>query len=144
MIVWQYLIIGIVWVIIVVLMLIVFCFQLGFLEENYVWLKFIFGKWIVVNDVGIGLLVFDFYYVMVILYGIIMIFFVLMGSLSGIFSNLLILLQVGAWDMAFFFMNMFFYWLFLFFMLVMGFFFFLSIGVFGGGWMYYLFFSVLF
>ena len=130
----QYLITGIVWAIIAALMSIVFRLQLGFPEENYAWLKPILGKWIVVNDAGIGSLAPDFYYAMVTLHGTIMIFFVLTGSLSGTFSNLLIPLQVGARDMASPFMNMLSYWLFLLSTLVMGSSLFLSTGAFGGGW----------
>jgi len=133
----QYLITGIVWAIIAALMSIVFRLQLGFPEENYAWLKPVLGKWIVVNDAGIGSLAPDFYYAMVTLHGTIMIFFVLTGSLSGTFSNLLIPLQVGARDMASPFMNMLSYWLFLLSTLVMGSSLFLSTGAFGGGWTHY-------
>lgn len=144
MIVKQFLIIGMFWVIIGGLMFFVFCFQLGFLEENMVWLKLVLGKWIIVNDVGIGLLVFEFYYVLVMMYGIILVFFVLIVGLSGIFFNLFILLQIGVRDMVFLFMNMFFYWFFFLVGVVMFFFLFLNIGLFVGGWMVYLLLSVLF
>ncbi|TXB64131.1 cytochrome c oxidase subunit I [Phaeodactylibacter luteus] len=133
----QYLITGIVWAVIGALMSVIFRLQLGFPEEDYAWLRPILGKWIIVNSDGIGSIAPDFYYAMVTLHGTIMIFFVLTGSLSGTFSNLLIPLQVGARDMASPFMNMLSYWLFLLSTLVMGASLFVSTGGFGGGWTHY-------
>ena len=75
-------------------------------------LKPLLGKWIVVNDAGIGTLAPDFYYALVTMHGTILVFFVLTAGLSGTFSNLLIPLQLGARDMASPMLNMFSYWFF--------------------------------
>ena len=50
----QFLITGIFWAIIGAGMSIIFRLQLGFPEENMAWIKPLLGKWIVVNDAGIG------------------------------------------------------------------------------------------
>ncbi len=92
---------GIFWAFIGAAMSIVFRLQLGFPEADLAWLRPILGKWIMVNEAGIGKLDPEFYYALVTMHGTILVFFVLTAGLSGTFSNLLIPLQVGARDMAF-------------------------------------------
>jgi len=86
----QFLITGIFWALIGAAMSIVFRLQLGFPEADLEWLKPILGKWIVVNELGIGKLSQEFYYALVTMHGTILVFFVLTAGLSGTFSNLLI------------------------------------------------------
>ena len=133
----QYLITGIVWAVIGAMMSLIFRLQLGFPEEDYAWLRPLIGKWILINEAGIGTIDPDFYYAMVTIHGTIMVFFVLTGSLSGTFSNLLIPLQLGARDMASPLLNMIAYWLFFLSTIIMGSSLFLSTGAFGGGWVHY-------
>jgi len=130
----QFLITGIFWAIIGAAMSIVFRLQLGFPEENLAWLQPLLGKWITVNDAGIGTLDPQFYYALVTMHGTILVFFVLTAGLSGTFSNLLIPLQLGARDMASPMMNMLSYWFFFMAGLVMFMSLFLSTGPFAGGW----------
>ena len=133
----QFLITGIFWAIIGAAMSIVFRLQLGFPEESLAWLKPMLGKWITINDAGIGTLDPQFYYALVTMHGTILVFFVLTAGLSGTFSNLLIPLQVGARDMASPMLNMFSYWFFFLAGVVMFFSLFLSTGPFSGGWTAY-------
>ncbi len=133
----QFLITGIFWAIIGAAMSIIFRLQLGFPEESMAWLKPILGKWITINDAGIGTLAPEFYYALVTMHGTILVFFVLTAGLSGTFSNLLIPLQVGARDMASPFLNMLSYWFFFLAGLVMFISLFLSTGPFSGGWTAY-------
>ncbi|MEZ5038540.1 MAG: cbb3-type cytochrome c oxidase subunit I [Saprospiraceae bacterium] len=133
----QFLITGMFWAIIGGLMSLVFRLQLGFPEESMAWLKPILGKWIVVNDAGIGTLAPEFYYALVTMHGTIIVFFVLTAGLSGTFSNLLIPLQVGARDMASPLLNMFSYWFFFLAGVVMFASLFLNTGPFSGGWTAY-------
>ena len=133
----QYLITGIVWAVIGAMMSLIFRLQLGFPEEDYAWLRPLIGKWILISEDGTGTIDPDFYYAMVTIHGTIMVFFVLTGSLSGTFSNLLIPLQLGARDMASPLLNMIAYWLFLISTVIMGSSLFLSTGAFGGGWVHY-------
>ncbi len=130
----QFLITGIFWAIIGAAMSIVFRLQLGFPEENLAWLQPLLGKWITVNDSGIGTLDPQFYYALVTMHGTILVFFVLTAGLSGTFSNLLIPLQLGARDMASPMLNMLSYWFFFMAGLVMFLSLFLSTGPFAGGW----------
>ncbi len=111
--------------------------QLGFPEESLAWLKPILGKWITINDAGVGTLAPEFYYALVTMHGTIIVFFVLTAGLSGTFSNLLIPLQVGARDMASPFLNMLSYWFFFLAGVVMFLSLFLSTGPFSGGWTAY-------
>jgi len=120
----QFLITGIFWAIIGAAMSIIFRLQLGFPEENLAWLKPLLGKWITVNDAGIGTLDPQFYYALVTMHGTILVFFVLTAGLSGTFSNLLTSPML----------NMFSYWFFFMAGLVMFFSMFLSTGPFSGGW----------
>lgn len=133
----QFLITGMFWAIIGGLMSLVFRLQLGFPEESMAWLKPILGKWIVVNEAGIGTLAPEFYYALVTMHGTIIVFFVLTAGLSGTFSNLLIPLQVGARDMASPLLNMFSYWFFFLAGVVMFASLFLNTGPFSGGWTAY-------
>jgi len=133
----QFLVTGIFWAIIGAGMSIIFRLQLGFPEENMAWIKPLLGKWIVINDAGIGSLAPEFYYALVTMHGTILVFFVLTAGLSGTFSNLLIPLQIGARDMASPMLNMFSYWFFFLAGLIMFFSLFLSTGPFAGGWTAY-------
>lgn len=133
----QFLITGMFWALIGAGMSIIFRLQLGFPEENMAWLKPLLGKWIVVNDAGIGSLSPEFYYALVTMHGTIIVFFVLTAGLSGTFSNLLIPLQLGARDMASPFLNMLSYWFFFLASVVMFYSLFLSTGPFSGGWTAY-------
>ncbi len=118
-------------------MSLIFRLQLGFPEESLAWLKPILGKWITINDAGVGTLAPEFYYALVTMHGTIIVFFVLTAGLSGTFSNLLIPLQVGARDMASPFLNMLSYWFFFLAGVVMFLSLFLSTGPFSGGWTAY-------
>jgi cytochrome c oxidase subunit 1 len=133
----QFLITGIFWAVIGALMSLVFRLQLGFPEESMAWLKPVLGKWIVINDAGMGSLDPDFYYALVTMHGTILVFFVLTAGLSGTFSNLLIPLQIGARDMASPLLNMLSYWFFFLAGAVMFASLFLSTGPFSGGWTAY-------
>ena len=133
----QFLITGMFWALIGASMSIIFRLQLGFPEESMAWLKPLLGKWITINEAGIGTLAPEFYYALVTMHGTIIVFFVLTAGLSGTFSNLLIPLQVGARDMASPMLNMFSYWFFFLAGLIMFFSLFLSTGPFSGGWTAY-------
>jgi cytochrome c oxidase subunit 1 len=133
----QFLITGMIWAIIGGLMSLVFRLQLGFPEDSLAWLKPVLGKWIVINEAGMGSLSQDFYYALVTMHGTILVFFVLTAGLSGTFSNLLIPLQLGARDMASPLLNMLSYWFFFLAGLVMFTSLFLSTGPFSGGWTAY-------
>ncbi|TVQ50085.1 MAG: cytochrome c oxidase subunit I [Saprospirales bacterium] len=133
----QFLITGMFWAFIGGLMSLIFRLQLGFPEENMAWLQPFLGKWIVLNDAGIGSISPEFYYAMVTMHGTILVFFVLTAGLSGTFSNFLIPLQIGARDMASPFLNMLSYWFFFLAGVVLFFSLFLSTGAFSGGWVAY-------
>jgi cytochrome c oxidase subunit I len=133
----QFLITGIFWAIMGAAMSIIFRLQLGFPEADMAWLQPILGKWIQVNDAGIGKLDPEFYYSLVTIHGTVLVFFVLTAGLSGTFSNLLIPLQIGARDMASPLLNAFSYWFFFLASVVMFLSLFLSTGPFSGGWTAY-------
>ncbi|MFK7935109.1 MAG: cbb3-type cytochrome c oxidase subunit I [Saprospiraceae bacterium] len=133
----QFLITGMIWAIIGGAMSLIFRLQLGFPEENMAWIKPLLGKWITVNDAGIGSLAPEFYYALVTMHGTIIVFFVLTAGLSGTFSNLLIPLQIGARDMASPLLNMMSYWFFFLAGAIMFYSLFLSTGPFAGGWTAY-------
>ena len=133
----QFLITGMFWAFIGAGMSIIFRLQLGFPEADLAWLRPLLGKWIQVNDLGIGKLDPEFYYALVTMHGTILVFFVLTAGLSGTFSNLLIPLQVGARDMASPLLNSFSYWAFFLAGVVMFLSLFLSTGPFSGGWTAY-------
>lgn len=133
----QFLITGIIWALIGAGMSIIFRMQLGFPEESLTWIKPLLGKWIVVDESGIGKLAPEFYYALVTMHGTILVFFVLTAGLSGTFSNLLIPFQLGARDMASPFLNMLSYWFFFLAGAVMFYSLFISTGPFAGGWTAY-------
>ncbi len=133
----QFLITGMIWALIGAGMSLVFRLQLGFPEESMAWLRPLLGKWIEVNEAGIGTLAPEFYYALVTMHGTIIVFFVLTAGLSGTFSNLLIPLQLGARDMASPLLNMLSYWFFFLASIVMFYSLFLSTGPFAGGWVAY-------
>jgi cytochrome c oxidase subunit I len=133
----QFLITGMIWAIIGAGMSIIFRLQLGFPEESLAWIKPLLGKWITINEAGIGTLDPQFYYALVTMHGTILVFFVLTAGLSGTFSNLLIPLQLGSRDMASPLLNMFSYWFFFLAGVVMFASLFLSTGPFSGGWTAY-------
>ncbi|HZV43596.1 MAG TPA: cbb3-type cytochrome c oxidase subunit I, partial [Saprospiraceae bacterium] len=133
----QFLITGIFWAVIGASMSIIFRLQLGFPEESLHWLKPILGKWITINEAGMGSLNPEFYYALVTMHGTIIVFFVLTAGLSGTFANLLIPFQCGARDMASPFLNMLSYWFFFLASVTMFFSLFLSTGPFAGGWTAY-------
>ncbi|MCC6412183.1 MAG: cbb3-type cytochrome c oxidase subunit I [Saprospiraceae bacterium] len=133
----QFLITGMFWAFIGAGMSIIFRLQLGFPEADLAWLRPLLGKWIQVNEAGIGKLDPEFYYALVTMHGTILVFFVLTAGLSGTFSNLLIPLQVGARDMASPLLNSFSYWAFFLAGVVMFLSLFLSTGPFSGGWTAY-------
>lgn len=132
----QFLITGIIWAIIGAAMSVIFRLQLGFPEDNLLWIKPLLGKWIEVTD-GVGKLSPEFYYALVTMHGTILVFFVLTAGLSGTFSNLLIPLQIGARDMASPFLNMLSYWFFFLAGIIMFYSLFLNTGPFSGGWTAY-------
>jgi len=129
----QFLITGMVWAIIGGLMSVLFRFQLGYPDAEFLWMKDLLGKW--VNDKG--QITAESYYALVTIHGTVLVFFVLTAGLSGTFANLLIPLQVGARDMASPFMNMLSYWFFLAASLVMLSSIFVETGPFAGGWTAY-------
>ncbi|WP_420460146.1 cytochrome c oxidase subunit I [Neolewinella sp.] len=133
----QFLITGMIWAIIGGAMSLVFRMQLGFPEESLAWLQPVLGKWIAINEDGVGTLVADFYYALVTMHGTILVFFVLTAGLSGTFSNLLIPLMIGARDMASPLLNMLSYWFFFISGSIMFASLFLSTGPFAGGWVAY-------
>lgn len=133
----QFLITGMFWAFVGGMMSLIFRLQLGFPEESLAWLKPLLGKWIEVNEAGIGTLSQDFYYALVTMHGTILVFFVLTAGLSGTFANFLIPLQVGARDMASPLLNMFSYWFFFLAGVVMFSSLFVSTGPFSGGWTAY-------
>jgi len=133
----QFLMTGIFWAFMGAAMSIIFRLQLGFPEANMAWLRPILGKWIMVNEAGIGRLDPEFYYSLVTMHGTILVFFVLTAGLSGTFSNLLIPLQIGARDMASPLLNAFSYWFFFLAGVVLFLSLFLSTGPFSGGWTAY-------
>ena len=133
----QFLMTGMFWAFIGAAMSIIFRLQLGFPEADLAWLRPLLGKWIQVNEAGIGKLDPEFYYALVTMHGTILVFFVLTAGLSGTFSNLLIPLQIGARDMASPLLNAFSYWAFFLAGVVMFLSLFLSTGPFSGGWTAY-------
>jgi len=133
----QFLITGIFWAFVGAAMSIIFRLQLGFPEADMAWLRPILGKWITVNEAGIGKLDPEFYYSLVTMHVTILVFFVLTAGLSGTFANLLIPLQIGARDMASPLLNALSYWFFFLAGVVMLLSLFLSTGPFSGGWTAY-------
>ncbi|MBK6352952.1 MAG: cbb3-type cytochrome c oxidase subunit I [Saprospiraceae bacterium] len=133
----QFLITGMFWALVGAAMSIIFRLQLGFPDASLAWLKPVLGKWITINEAGVGTLESEFYYALVTMHGTIIVFFVLTAGLSGTFSNLLIPLQIGARDMASPFLNMLSYWFFFLSGAVLLYSLFLSTGPFSGRWTAY-------
>ncbi|MBK8642897.1 MAG: cbb3-type cytochrome c oxidase subunit I [Saprospiraceae bacterium] len=133
----QFLITGMFWALVGAAMSIIFRLQLGFPDASLAWLKPVLGKWITINEAGVGTLESEFYYALVTMHGTIIVFFVLTAGLSGTFSNLLIPLQIGARDMPSPFLNMLSYWFFFLSGAVLLYSLFLSTGPFSGGWTAY-------
>ncbi len=129
----QYLLSGILWGIIGVLMSVLFRIQLGFPEANLEFLRPLLGGWLTET----GKIDPEFYLALVTMHGTIMVFFVLTAGLSGTFSNYLIPLQIGARDMASGFMNMLSYWFFFISSIVMLSSIFIESGPAAGGWVVY-------
>ncbi|MBK6263717.1 cbb3-type cytochrome c oxidase subunit I [Marivirga sp. S37H4] len=129
----QYLVTGIFWGIIGVLMSVLFRVQLGFPGANLEWLRPVLGGWLT----EAGKIDPEFYLALVTMHGTIMVFFVLTAGLSGTFSNYLIPLQIGARDMASGFMNMLSYWFFFISSIVMLSSIFIESGPAAGGWTVY-------
>lgn len=84
-----------------------------------------------------GIMKENMYLGLVTIHGTIMVFFLLTGGLSGIFSNLLIPFQIGARDMASGFMNMLSYWMFFISSVIMLSSLFIETGPAMGGWTIY-------
>jgi heme/copper-type cytochrome/quinol oxidase subunit 1 len=78
----QFLMTGIFWALMGAGMSIIFRLQLGFPEADMAWLRPILGKWIMVNDAGIGKLDPEFYYSLVTMHGTVLVFFVLTAGLE--------------------------------------------------------------
>src|SRR5690554_2671423 len=129
----QYLVTGMFWAIIGGFLSILFRLQLGFPDMDMSFLKPLLGGWI--NETG--QLDPNFYLALVTMHGTIMVFFVLTAGLSGTFANFLILLQIGARDMASGFLNMLSYWFFFLSGVIMFISLFLERGPAGGGWTVY-------
>lgn len=129
----QFLVTGILWGIIGVLMSVLFRIQLGFPGANLEWLRPVLGGWLT----EAGKIDPEFYLALVTMHGTIMVFFVLTAGLSGTFSNYLIPLQIGARDMASGFMNMLSYWFFFLSSVVMMSSIFIETGPAAGGWVVY-------
>ncbi len=129
----QFLLTGILWGIMGVLMSVLFRIQLGFPEANLEWLRPILGGWLT----EAGKIDPEFYLALVTMHGTIMVFFVLTAGLSGTFSNYLIPLQIGARDMASGFMNMLSYWFFFISSMIMLASIFIESGPAAGGWVVY-------
>jgi cytochrome c oxidase subunit 1 len=127
----QFLITGIIWAVIGALMSVFFRLQLGFPDKTFPIMEKFLGEW-----AKGGKLNPEFYYALVTMHGTILVFFVLTAGLSGTFSNLLIL-QVGARDMASPFMNMLSYWFFFTASIFMFISLFLETGPASGGWTTY-------
>lgn len=82
--------------------------QLGWPTTLVPWLGAVFP-----NGMPSGIMVPEFYNMLLTMHGTIMVFFVIMPLLIGAFGNYLIPLQIGYRDMAFPFLNMLSYWVFL-------------------------------
>ncbi|MGB0929491.1 MAG: cytochrome c oxidase subunit I [Chitinophagales bacterium] len=128
----QFLITGIFWAFMGVLMSVLFRIQLAWPGETFPFMETLLGKW-----AEGGILTPSGYYSLVTIHGTVMVFFVLTAGLSGTFSNLLIPLQCGARDMASPFLNMLSFWFFFTAGIVMFISLFIETGPFGGGWTAY-------
>jgi len=129
----QFLITGMTMAVIGMIMSTLFRLQLGWQGESFAILNFFLGdKW--APD---GILDPNMYLALVTIHGTIMVFFLLIGGLSGTFANLLIPLQIGARDMASGFINLLSYWFFLASSVIMISSLFVETGPASGGWTVY-------
>ncbi|MDD2981852.1 MAG: cbb3-type cytochrome c oxidase subunit I [Crocinitomicaceae bacterium] len=129
----QYLITAIFMGIVAMMLSILFRIQLAWPGESSDFLSMFLGeRW-----APGGIMKENMYLGLVTIHGTIMVFFLLTGGLSGIFSNLLIPFQIGARDMASGFMNMLSYWLFFISSIIMLTSLFIETGPAMGGWTIY-------
>lgn len=70
----QFLITGMFWALVGAAMSIIFRLQLGFPDASLAWLKPVLGKWITINEAGVGTLESEFYYALVTMHGTIIVF----------------------------------------------------------------------
>jgi cytochrome c oxidase subunit 1 len=129
----QYLITAVFMGIVAMMLSILFRIQLAWPGESSDFLSMFLGeRW-----APGGIMKENMYLGLVTIHGTIMVFFLLTGGLSGIFSNLLIPWQIGARDMASGFMNMLSFWLFFVSSVIMLFSLFIETGPAMGGWTIY-------
>ena len=129
----QYLLTAIFMGVVAMLLSIMFRIQLAWPGESSDFLSMFLGeRW-----APGGIMKENMYLGIVTIHGTIMVFFLLTGGLSGIFSNLLIPFQIGARDMASGFLNMLSYWMFFISSVIMLFSLFIETGPAMGGWTIY-------
>ncbi|MBN4049606.1 cbb3-type cytochrome c oxidase subunit I, partial [Bacteroidales bacterium AH-315-N07] len=103
----QYLLTGMFWAVIGMLLSLGFRLQLGFPDSSFPILETVLGQFAPGGNIDP-----EYYLSMITIHGTVLVFFVLTAGLSGTFSNLLIPFQCGARDMASPFLNMLSYWFF--------------------------------
>ena len=129
----QYLLTAVFMGVVAMLLSILFRIQLAWPGESSDFLSLFLGeRW-----APGGIMKENMYLGIVTIHGTIMVFFLLTGGLSGIFSNLLIPFQIGARDMASGFMNMLSYWMFFISSIIMLASLFVETGPAMGGWTIY-------
>ncbi len=129
----QYLLTAVFMGVVALLLSILFRIQLAWPGESSDFLSLFLGeRW-----APGGVMKENMYLGLVTIHGTIMVFFLLTGGLSGIFSNLLIPFQIGARDMASGFMNMLSYWMFFISSIIMLASLFVETGPAMGGWTIY-------
>lgn len=129
----QYLLTAVFMGIVALMLSILFRIQLAWPGESSDFLSMFLGeRW-----APGGIMKENMYLGLVTIHGTIMVFFLLTGGLSGIFSNLLIPFQIGARDMASGFMNMLSYWMFFVSSVIMLSSLFIETGPAMGGWTIY-------
>ena len=129
----QYLLTAVFMGVVAMLLSILFRIQLAWPGESSDFLSLFLGeRW-----APGGVMKENMYLGLVTIHGTIMVFFLLTGGLSGIFSNLLIPFQIGARDMASGFMNMLSYWMFFISSIIMLASLFVETGPAMGGWTIY-------
>lgn len=129
----QYLLTAVFMGIVALMLSILFRIQLAWPGESSDFLSMFLGeRW-----APGGIMKENMYLGLVTIHGTIMVFFLLTGGLSGIFSNLLIPFQIGARDMASGFMNMLSYWMFFISSVIMLSSLFIETGPAMGGWTIY-------
>ncbi|MBL4656152.1 MAG: cbb3-type cytochrome c oxidase subunit I [Bacteroidia bacterium] len=128
----QFLLTGMFWAVMGMLLSLGFRLQLGWPGKSFPILETFFGEW-----AKGGVLDPEYYLSMVTIHGTVLVFFVLTAGLSGTFSNILIPLQCGVRDMASPFLNMLSYWFFFMASCVMLSSFFMQTMPASGGWTVY-------